>query len=239
MPEGNRSNMKRALHILAVSAACACLAAPAAAQRIDSPYRFLDHSQYVGVYAGPLAAAEGVLALGPHAGTVMGARWAIRVSGPISLGVDVSYTPTQRTVRDTVFVAADSLYRALGDADVRLLAVMGDVRFSITGQRTWHRLQPFVSLGVGAVTDLAGRPAIEEDLVTTARYDFGTSFAGHVGAGVDWFAADRISLRIDGRNKMWRLGVPEAFLLTERGRTLSRSTWENNFLVSAGVSYHF
>jgi opacity protein-like surface antigen len=232
--------MKRVLHILAICAACAaCLTAPAAAQRIDSPYRFVDHSQYFGIYGGLLAAEEGVFALGPHPGTMVGARWAIRVSGPISLGVDLSYTPTQRTVRDTVFVAADSMYRAVGDTDMRLLAVMGDVRFNITGARTWHGLQPFVGVGVGAVTDLAGRPAIEEDLETTARYDFGTSFAGHVGAGVDWFAADRISLRLDGRNMLWRLGVPEAFLLTERGQALSRSTWENNFLVSAGVSYHF
>jgi opacity protein-like surface antigen len=238
--EGSLRNMKRALYILAACATCAAsVAAPAAAQRIDSPYRFLDPSRHVGVYAGPLSASDGVLQLGPHAGTLMGARGAIRVSGPISLGMDISYTSTRRTVRDTVFVVADSTFLGIGEADMRLLGVMADVRFSITGPRTWNSLQPFVSLGVGGVTDLAGRPALEEDIEPTARFSFGTSFAGHVGAGIDWFAVDRISLRVDARSMMWRLGVPEAFLLTEGGRNAARSTWENNFLLAAGVSYHF
>jgi hypothetical protein len=233
-------DMTRALLVLAAAAiAAAWNTAPAAAQRIDSPYRFLDHNQHLGVHAGALGGSEGVLGLGPQGGLMLGARWAIRVSGPLSLGVDLSYTPTQRTVRDTVFVVPDSVFLGVGDADMHLLGVMGTVRFNITGPRTWHGLQPFLSLGVGAVTDLAGRPALEEDLEPTARFGFGTSFAGHFGAGTEWFPTERVSLRLDARNMMWRLRVPDAFLLTQFGRTVERAGWENSVLLSAGVSYNF
>jgi hypothetical protein len=38
---------------------------------------------------------------------------------------------------------------------------------------------------------------------------------------------------------IWRLSVPEAFVLTAAGRTLERSQWENNFALAAGLSIHF
>jgi hypothetical protein len=232
--------MMRPLHALAAATvAAACLASPAAAQRIDSPYRFVDRSQQLGVFVGQLSGSEGQFGLGPESGLALGARWAIRVSGPLSVGVDLMYAPLQRTVRDTVFVAADSAFMAVGEADVGLLGLFGTVRFSLTGPRTWHGVQPYASLGAGAVTDLAGRPAVEEDLEPTAIFDFGTSFAGYFGAGAEWYATQRVSLRLDARNMMWRLRAPDAFLLMEQGRTADRARWENSILLSAGVSYHF
>jgi hypothetical protein len=214
-------------------------AGPAAAQRIDSPYRFLDHGQYLGVFGGHLAAEEGVLRIGPQPGPTMGARWGLRVTGPLTIGAAVAYTPTSRTVRDTVFVAADSVYRELGDASVRLLSAMGILHFGITGPRTWNRLQPFVILGAGTVLDLAGSTAIERDLPPTARYDFGTGFAGQFGGGVAWFPSQRVSIRVDAANMLWKLGAPEAFRRTEAGSALAQSEWQNNFALLAGLSFHF
>jgi opacity protein-like surface antigen len=232
--------MKHAYAALALPVVLAVLAAaPVAGQRIDSPYRFVGTSQHAGLFAGQLSASAGRLDMGPQPGPTFGARWGIRVSGPLAVGLEVGYTPTQRTVRDTVFVAADSSFRALGDADMRLLSFMGQVRFNITGARTWHGLQPFVGLGAGAVFDRGERRAFDENLTEQSRYNFGTTFAAQVGAGVEWFATERLAARIDARNMMWKLGIPDAFLLTEHGRTLSASDWENNFILSAGLSLHF
>jgi opacity protein-like surface antigen len=227
------------LNAAAVAVATALLASSAAAQRIDSPYRFIDTNQFAGLFAGHVAAESGRVGVGPTAGPVFGGRWAIRVSGPFSVGGEVSYMPTTRVVRDTVFVAADSVFRAIGETNMRLVSVMGNLTMSLTGPRTWHGLRPLLSAGAGAVFDLRTTLPEEEEFATNLRYRFGTSFAGHLGAGVEWFPMDRVSLRGDVRNSLWRVGVPEAFVLTEAGRGLPRSDWESNLTLTAGLSIHF
>jgi hypothetical protein len=230
--------MKRSLTLWTLLIAAAG-SQPLHAQQIDSPYRFLDYSQFGGLHGGYVAANEGPIGIGPQSGPMVGASWALRVSGPFAFAVDVGFIPTTRTVRDTVFVAADSMYQDIGEADMKLLTAMGSLRFNLTGARTWNGLQPFVLLGAGAAVDLAGSAEIEEDLPTSSRYDFGTSFAGQLGAGIDWFPSSRVSIRLDARNMLWKLTVPDAFLLTENGADLPGSEWEQNFAVAVGLSIHF
>lgn len=232
--------MKHALLAVTLHVACLAFAAgPAAAQRIDSPYRFLDHTREFGVFGGHLSAAEGRLGMGPQPGPMLGARAAFRVSGPLMLGLEVGYTSTRRTVRDTVFLATDSVFEPLGEADMQLISVMGEIRLNLTGPRTWHGLQPYLSGGAGAVIDRGERDAFDEDLPEGGRYRFGTTFAGQVGAGVAWYPTQRVSVQLDARNLMWKLRVPDTFQLTEFGATLAASEWENNFVVRAGLSFHF
>lgn len=231
--------MKRVLLFSLVASATLLPARAIEAQRIDSPYRFLDYGQQVGVYVGRMGAEEGPLQIGPQPATTLGARWALRVSGPLSLGAEVGYTPTTRTVRDTVFVAADSLFREVGEANVRMLTVMGNLNFGITGPRTWYGLHPFIVLGAGVSVDIAGADAIEADLPAAARYERGTSFAGQFGGGVDWYPTQRVSVRVDARNVLWRVRAPEAFRRTTAGAQLAEAEWTNNFALLAGLSFHF
>lgn len=218
----------------------ACLASAAAGQEIRSPFRFIDTSQFVGVWGGPVSATRGRLGTGPDDAPLLGVRWGLRVSGPFTIGAEIGYLPSTRIVRDTVFVTADSLYRALGEADINLLTVLANLRFNLTGSRTWHNLQPFALFGAGAAIDVAGS-AVADTLVqpATARFGFGTSFAGQIGAGIEWFPSPGFSVRIDAHSVLWKLKVPEAFRLTERGALLPRSEWEQNFVLSAGLSIHF
>jgi opacity protein-like surface antigen len=232
--------MKRILISCAVVLAVqAAVVQPVDAQQIASPYRFLDHSQFVGAWAGWVWAADGRIGNGPEAAPIIGAAWALRVSGPFALGADVGFMPSTRTVRDTTFSAADSMFTAIGEADVRLLVVMGNLRFNLTGSRTWNGLQPFAVAGAGVVIDLASGTAVEADLPANARFDFGTSFAGQLAAGVDWFPSSRVSVRVDARDMFWKLPVPEAFVFTQNGATLPRSEWEQNIALTAGLSIHF
>ena len=231
---------KRSLRVWMLAGLCAAaLAQPARAQRIDSPFRFLDHNMYTGPFAGYAWLSEGRVGLGPEPAPIFGASWALRVSGPFALAVDLGYLSTTRTVRDTVFIAADDEYEPTGEADVSLAIALASLRFNLTGARTWHRLQPYVLLGVGAAADLAGSTAADLDLVPEARFDMGTSFAGQVGAGIDVFPSSRVSIRLDARNMLWKLDIPDAFRLTENGADFGSSEWEQNFVLAAGLSIHF
>lgn len=209
------------------------------AQTIDSPFRFLDHGQFAGVWAGYISAEEGRIGIGPQPAAAFGASWSLRVSGPFSIGADIGYMPSTRIVRDTVFVASDSMFRQIGEADVSLVTIMGNLRLNLTGARTWYGFQPFGILGAGVAIDFGGEIEEETALDPALRYDFGTSFAGQFGAGVDWFPTSRISLRADARSLLWKLSVPEAYRLTENGRSFPDSEWEQNLAITAGLSIHF
>jgi hypothetical protein len=220
--------------------ALACMTSGAVGQQIRSPYRFVDTSQFGGVSGGQMFASRGRLDTGPDNGPLLGVRYGLRVSGPFAVGAEISYVPSTRIVRDTVFVTADSLYRELGEADINLLAVLVNLRFNVTGSRTWNRLQPFVLLGAGAALDVAGTAAADTLVMPTdARFDFGTSFAGQIGTGIEWFPSASVSARVDAHNVLWKLKVPDAFRLTERGVNFPESEWEQNFVLSAGLSFHF
>lgn len=224
---------------LTLATALAIHTADAAAQNLDSPYRFLDHKQFGGVFAGYLQPSEGRIGGGPTAAPLFGASWGIGVSGPFVFTVELAVAPTSRVVRDTAFVAADSTWAELGEADMTMAIGMANMRFNITGARTWNGLQPFMLLGAGIVRDMSGADDIEAELPENLRFDYGTSFAGQLGAGIDWFPSSRLSARLDARNMLWKLGVPDAFVLTENGRTLPRSQWEQNLVATAGLFFHF
>jgi opacity protein-like surface antigen len=231
--------MKHTLAFCILAVAAAVFVQPANAQRIDSPYRFLDHSQFGGVWGGYVSPSKGRIAIGPETGPIFGIGWALRVSGPFALNLEAAYMPSTRTVRDTVFDETESMYEPLGEADISLLTGMGNLRVNLTGARTWNSLQPFVLLGAGVVVDVAGGSAVEADLQANQRFDYGTRFAGQLGAGVDWFPSSRVSIRVDARDMFWKLPLPEAFLLTENGVRFPRSEWEQNFALAAGLSIHF
>jgi hypothetical protein len=136
-------------------------------------------------------------------------------------------------------VPGDTTREVIGEANMRLLLASGGLRFNITGPRTWHGLQPFIILGGGVAIDLAGEADAEEDLPDPVRFDFGTSFAGHIGGGIEWLLSPGWSIRVDGRNSLWKLETPEAFLARDRALLIPPDEWAQNFVLSAGLAIHF
>lgn len=213
------------------------LAASAQAQQIRSPYRFLDTSQEGGAFVAHVAPNEGTLGLGSKSGIAAGARYAIRVSGPFTIEVAAMYFPTEHAVLDTVVV--DSAYQQIGTADHSLVAVTGALRFNLTGQRTWHGLQPYLQFGVGGVVEATSDDAAVNAAPPEARYEFGTSFAGLVGAGIAWVPAQRIAIRVDGQNLLWKIKTPAALLRGNTGSVIPTDEWAQNYVASVGVSILF
>lgn len=230
----------KSVTLLSCGAALLLAAAPAAGQRIDSPYRFVEHNQAAGVQLGHISTSQGPLGLGPESTPAIGARWGITVTGPFVLEVELLYAPATRSVRDTAFTAGpDSTHVVVGEADMNLLLGMANLRFNVTGARTWYRLQPFILFGGGIITDLAGAAAAEEDLAADVRLDTGTGFAGQFGVGAEYHISPRWTLRADARSALWKLKNPTAFRLQEVDRNLPADQWESNTVLTAGVSMRF
>jgi hypothetical protein len=206
-------------------------------QTITSPYRFIEQSQAAGAFGGYITTSKGTFDLGPESGPVFGLRYGIRLSGPFTVEADAGFFPSKRLVQDTVL--ADSIIQPVGEADINLLMVIASLRFNLTGPRTWHRLQPFVLFGVGAALDLSGTSAFEEDaLEADVRFDFGTSFAGQIGGGIEWYPAERFTLRLDARNVLWNVDTPIAFVRVF-GEEIEEDEWLQNGVFTLGLSIRF
>ena len=213
------------------------VALPLQAQSITSPYRFLDTTQEGGFYVAHIAPGEGTLRLGSASGIAFGARYAIILSGPFMIEGDVAYFPTSHAVLDTLVV--DSAFTSLGDADHSLVVATAGLRVNLTGHRTWNNIQPFLIFGVGGVAEVSRDQDAVNLAPPDARFEFGTSFAGSVGAGIAFVPGDRVAIRLDGRNLLWKIKTPAALLRGDTGRVIPTDEWVQNLAFSAGVSILF
>lgn len=207
------------------------------AQTIDSPYRFVETSQGLGVYGGNLFTGQGTLNLGPESAPGFGVRYALRVTGPFNVEGALMYSPSTRMVYDTV--PSDTVLRVVGEADITVLAATASLRFDVTGPRTWNALQPFVVLGAGLALDLASDAEAEADLPEDAKFDYGTRFLGVAGGGLEVHLSPRITINADARTMLWKLNTPDAFLSGAAVLVRPPDEWTQNFLLSAGVSFRF
>jgi opacity protein-like surface antigen len=212
-------------------------ASSATAQRIDTPYRFFDHTQGAGAAVAYINTDKGTVGLGPESGIAFGGRYHIRLSGPFFLEAEGLYFPTTRAVLDTAVV--DSAFEQVGEADIAIALVQASLRFQVTGQRTWNGMLPFILLGAGLGLQAQDDDDADEGVPSEGRFDFGTSFAGQIGAGIEFFPVSGLAIRIDARNILWQLETPQALQQRDVGRTLPAEEWTNNITASVGISIHF
>lgn len=196
------------------------------AQTISSPYRYVEQAQEAGVFVGHLSPDRGQFGFGPGPGLVLGARYGLELTGPLALEGVVTSFPTTRDVVNPARIEGD---RIVGEADVALVIVEARLRFTLTGRRTWHRLQPFIVAGGGLAFDAEG--VQRDDVVNLEERDqfvFGTKFTGIVGGGVRWLLGDRLGLRAEGSINLWKLDTPAGYEDPERGfESVPESEWSN------------
>jgi hypothetical protein len=219
----------------AVLLVMAVLAAPGLldAQRITSPYQFIERIHSVTLQGGYLETHRGERDLAPHSGPVIAARYSGRMSGPLSGEAGVLALPTQRTFYVPGPTPADPAV-AVDDVSAHILVGDAGFRFSITGPRTWNNLAPFVGASVGVAVNLAGRSAAEREAVTAEEQllRFGPSFAMGGMAGTDWFITDRLSIRASARTVIWRITTPAGFA------GVRETDWLPNFGLTIGPAFH-
>lgn len=226
------------MHFRLAALSIAFSATGAAAQQIESPYRFVDDGQQAGVFVGHVLTDPGTLDLGPESATGVGLRYGIRIAGPFSVEAAGMVLPTTRAVQDTFVVGTDTTSGpAEGNpsADMTLGIATIDLRFDITGPRTWHRLMPFALLGIGGAFVVSEDDEQDLGLDPDLRFRMGTRLIGDLGVGVEWFPLERFIVRLDARTMLWQIDAPNGM------RTLDAplEEWVQNFLLAAGVSFRF
>lgn len=220
---------------LALAALAPVLPSRAAAQHIPSPYRDIETTQSAGAFVGYLLTDSRDPEIGPRAAPLFGARYSVRFGGPATGEVIVGFAPTDRRIFENIAPAGSEEVELVerGTKSVSLLIAEAGVRFNLTGTRTWNGIQPFVIGFAGIAGDLSSKSST--DLPENQIVDFGPSFAVGVGAGAEWFVTQKLSLRLDVQDHIWRLKIPEGL----RGQGEESGRWTNNLGLSIGTALHF
>lgn len=211
--------------------------ASASAQDVPSPYRFFETRHEAGLFAGVTGQGTGTFGFGPNPGPLFGVRYGIQIGGPFGAEAAAGYSPT---TRDVVDPTREEGSRIVGEADANLLTFDGRLRFSLTGDRTWRGLHPFVFLGGGAILDTAGDSEVDKLVLADDQFELGTRFLALFGGGVRWLVTERILLRGDMAVTMFQLKTPRGYL--ETGRDLARigeKEWVSGTSFTLGLAYHF
>ena len=218
----------------------------AAAQEIRSPFRYIERTQSVGAFASYLW-TDATLALtdtsgaelGPQSAPLFGVRYQARFSGPLSGGLSVGFSPTERKVLLAEPVTRDSTEIRVIDtgrtASVSLLLAEADIVFHLTGPRTWNGLAPFLGGTGGIALDLGGSG--EGDVPRDEQYDFGPTFAVGLRLGTDWFPTQRFSVRAEAQGRIWRLSAPDGFRSQQQTDPIRE--WASVSGISVGGAFHF
>ncbi len=240
--------MRTLSRFILLSIAVAVIAGPrvANAQKISSPYRFVEYSQDLGPFIGWLATSRGGADVGPKSGLVYGLQYTVAVSGPLSIGVVGMLFPGERDVIDPSRDGEGAT--VVGSEEIDIFTIGGRLQLNLTGSRTWHNLMPFLFLGGGLAIELTADPGCTIDsprpdcqVLRRERFDFGNSFLGQAGVGTAWYTGGRLGARITLHDNIWRLETPEGFF--DPGDDLDpvppEDDWTNNFQLTIALTYWF
>lgn len=199
----------------------------------ESPYRDLPWRQSLGVFTGSLNTGDDPAAVGPKPAMLAGVRYDLRIGGPVSLETKATYGPTSRRVIDPTKPAAT---RQVKIEDSQLLTWDLGLAMNLTGQRSFHRVVPVLSGGVGFASDFRGTPDV-------GGYRFGTRLSLNWGMGVRYHTEGRWEPRLDFTNYLWQLQYPPAYVAKPSDGSAAvlpngkKSPWMGNHLWSLGLSY--
>jgi hypothetical protein len=208
-----------------------------AGQTVPSVYQFIETKQEAGAFIGTLTMGSGRFGFGPKGGLLIGGRYAIEISGPFSMEGVVGYSPGTRDLIDPSRVEGK---RVVGEVDALLTTVDLRLKFSLTGDRTWHGLSPFIVTGGGIAFDLAGEDEAEQDLLQDDRFKFGTSFMGVLGTGIRYFPSKRFMIRSDMGLTLWQIDTPRGYVSPERDfENVGDSQWTSGIYLTFGAAWRF
>ena len=230
---------------------CLCGPVPAVSQTVGhepdrSPYRDIVNHESFTLFAGRFAGNAGPAGVGVLPGTAFGGRLAIRLSGPVDFWLTFGEAASSRHViiADTTVTKTDSAKRG---PDTKLPLVLGDLALvlNVTGDKTWHRLAPYVGVGLGFV-------APTKSVTDPGGYRVGFNFALVPTVGTRFFLSDALAVRLEIRDYFFRYQYPLAFFDTlnlryagppPRPAVLPLGTsdrqWANHLTLWVGVAYGF
>ena len=226
--------------LMAVGFGCTAMASGARAQighvPQRSPYVDLEYRQEATVFGGYYSAGVDEVGVAPKSGPMFGVRYDLRLGGPASLTSRFAYVAAQRDIIDPRRPVATRVVQA--DASWPLYMMDVGIALNLTGQRSFHRLVPFVNGSIGVASDLKGGSDV-------GAWSFGTPFALSLGGGIKWVPSGNIQTRIDFSNQLYQIKYPSSYFVTSSDGTAVRelgsekNDWTSNIGLSIGVSYLF
>ena len=166
-----------------------------------SPYRDLVFRQELTAFTGYMSGEKGRAGIAPSGGPVAGVRYEIRIGGPAQFTVRLMQAWSERTVIDPSQPVAT---RSLGTRAWPLYQGDVGITVNLTGQKSWRRLVPVVSGGIGLASDgnKGGDPA---------GFNIGTPFAFSFGGGIRWVPGGSFQLRADVSDFLYSVDDPDAY----------------------------
>jgi hypothetical protein len=232
---------KRSFALLAVGMAVLLTPSVTSAQvghsPTSSPYHDIRKGHTFTVTGGYFKGDGGRFGIGPHGDYVFGARYDIRSSSALQLGIGVARGTLHRLIVNPFVVVAN---RVSGPVDQAITFAELNLQFNLTGGKTWHRLAPFVAVS-GGIAFSQSTPA------DTSQYEFGNKLYLAPTAGFRFFISDRLHLRAEARATFWKLKYPTTFQqVPPEDPTAppvlagnSTTEWTSSRWLQAGLGYSF
>lgn len=201
-----------------------------------SPYIDLEYRQELTVFGGYYNAGTDQVGVAPQSGPLFGVRYDLRLGGPALLTSKLAYVSGQRTIIDPRRPAGSRVVQSNASWPIYIWDV--GIALNLTGQRSYHRLVPFVSTGLGIATDF--KPGAD-----VGAWRFGTPFALSFGGGIKWVPAGKLQVRADVLDQLYQIKYPNSYYISASdgtsvlGPTSPKSDWTSNIGLSLGISYLF
>jgi len=202
-----------------------------------SPYHDIPKGHALTPFVAAFGGTGGRFEIAPHDGTLFGARYDIRTSYALQMGLLVARGKLERMIVDPFVPAAE---RVSGPVDQNVTFVEADLQLNLTGGKTWNRFAPFVAAG-------AGLTFAEDTPADTSGFKLGRKLYFVPHAGFRFFVTDRLHLRGDARVVFWKLSYPASFTqppadepnsppVIDDGRV---SQWDTSYWLQAGLGFSF
>ena len=201
----------------------------------ESPFRDLQFRQDVTLFTGYFNAGRDPAGVAPQAAPIVGAQYGIRLAGPVTFVARTAVAFSERTIINPRVVAEE---RVVATESWPIMLTDLNFTLNLTGQKSWHGIVPTATGGLGLVTDFK----TDADV---GGYQFGTSFAFNLGAGVRWVATERMELRFDLTDYVYKIGYPTAYYSRAPDdtqvlpNTQPRTLWKHNAAFTVGAAYRF
>ncbi len=222
-----------------------CASAPLAAQEVgvapeNSPYRDILYPQSFMVFGGHFSGNGGRASAGARPASAFGARLDVRLSGPLDFWVTAGQIASSRNV----FSASgnpDSVRHA-GTSKLSLVPVDISLGLNLTGGKSWHRLAPYVGMGLGVMIP-------SRSVTDSGGFHVGAAFTLVPTLGTRWFLSPSLAVHVEARDYYYRYQYPLAYFETPYAGppprasllplTTSSTEWTHNFTLWLGVAYEF
>ncbi|MBC8086069.1 MAG: hypothetical protein H7Z40_02305 [Phycisphaerae bacterium] len=195
-----------------------------------SPYEDVKMGQELTVFSGYFSSNTGAAGVLPKPSLFGGLRYDLPVGGPAVLTARYTLIPSERTLVDP---AKPRRTRVLGVDAARTHMVDVGMTVLLTGQKSWHRLVPALSVGTGLASDFAK--------ADTGGYNFGTKFGFTGGASVRYMLRNSWVVRVDATNYLWRNSYPDSYYAVASDTTavlrpdVDKKSWKGTWGWSMGL----